>query len=205
MLLWLSSPGAHSLLLTGLALAAIFASLTSLFIALATSSSAHITSILHWLLGGMHQASWTEFLVIAAALVTLILLSYTLLPQCEILVLGRDVAHSLGVRPERLLILTVLLIASFEGVSLSLCGAMSFVGLIVPHLTRTMVGPRIKPLFLCSMLNGATLVVLADLLSRTLNEPAELPLGVILALVGAPFFLLQLRSRQYQQGLAHDT
>jgi iron complex transport system permease protein len=202
LLLSIRSPSKEGLLLTGIALAAIFSALASLFIALASESAERIPVLLGWILGSIETRSWAEVSLSGVGLIFVFCASMiALIPKLEVLALGHDVAASLGVVVPRLTILTVIAIACFEGVSISLCGALSFVGLIVPHLTRMMVGPKLHQLFLCSMLNGASLVMLADLLARTLRAPAELPVGVIIALIGSPFFLLQLRqlSRQHEQ------
>lgn len=120
----------------------------------------------------------------------------------DILALGPETAQSLGVsvRPVRLIFLT--LAAALAGAAVSFCGLVGFVGLLVPHGVRAVVGEDSRPLVLCSALGGASLMTLCDLLARMIAAPFELPVGTILSVVGGPFFLyLLIRQRG---GRTHD-
>ena len=120
----------------------------------------------------------------------------------DVLALGPETAQSLGlsVRPTRLLFLT--LAAALSGAAVSFCGLVGFVGLLVPHAVRAVVGEESRPLVVCSALGGAALMTLCDLVARTVAAPFELPVGTVLSVVGGPFFLwLLVRQRG---GRTHD-
>ena len=137
-------------------------------------------------------------ILIGVGLVVAVMLSGIL----DVLSLGPETAQSLGlsVRPVRLVFLTVA--AALAGAAVSICGLVGFVGLLVPHAVRSMVGENSRPLILCSALGGASLMILCDLLARTIAAPFELPVGTILSVIGGPFFLwLLVRQRG---GRTHD-
>ena len=129
-------------------------------------------------------------------------LAVSLADLLDILALGAETAQSLGlsVRPVRLLFLT--LAAALAGAAVSFCGLVGFVGLLVPHALRAVIGENSRPLLVCSALGGASLMTFCDLLARTLAAPFELPVGTLLSLIGGPFFLyLLIRQRG---GRTHD-
>lgn len=117
----------------------------------------------------------------------------------DVLALGTETAQSLGLRV-RLVFLA--LAAALAGAAVSVCELVGFVGLLVPHIVRRLVGGESRPLVLCSALGGAALMTLCDLLARLVAAPFELPVGTVLSLVGGPFFLwLLIRQRG---GRTHD-
>ena len=130
--------------------------------------------------------------VTAAA--TVLLLALT--PQLDVLALGQETAQALGlrVRPVRFLLLT--LAAALAGAAVSVCGLLGFVGLMVPHAMRRLSHGESFPLILFSALGGGAFVTLCDLLGRVLAAPYELPAGVILSLLGGPFFLWLILCRR---------
>ena len=148
-----------------------------------------LRSLTFWMFGSLGKAGWSELAFTAPLLV----LALVMIPRdaraLDALLLGEAEAGHLGVEVERLkrrlLLLAVLAVAT----SVALAGIISFVGLIVPHLIRLWAGPGHRVLLPASALLGAALLVLADLGARTLAAPAELPIGVLTALVGGPFFL----------------
>ena len=152
-----------------------------------------VRDALWWMMGSVAAASWSQaawltgYLVVGGGA----LLGWA--RHIDILALGEDEAAALGVDPERAA-RSVYAAASLVAAStVAAAGLIGFVGLVVPHLARTTGITRHRPLLLASALLGATLVVLADLAARTLRAPVELPLGAVTAVVGVPFFLLQLR------------
>jgi iron complex transport system permease protein len=114
-------------------------------------------------------------------------------PQIDLLALGEDAAAGLGLGVDRAIRRVFVLASLVAAATVAAAGLVGFVGLVVPHIVRALGVRRHRPLLAGSALVGATLVVLADLLGRTARPPAELPLGAVTALVGVPFFLLQLR------------
>ena len=114
----------------------------------------------------------------------------------DALLLGESEAHYLGVNVSHLKHLLIVMVALAVATSVALAGVVGFVGLVVPHLLRMVVGPSHRELMLCSALAGGILLVLADVLARSLVSPAELPVGVVTAVLGAPFFIFLLRQRR---------
>lgn len=109
--------------------------------------------------------------------------------QLDILALGSDVAQSLGLPVKTVRIILLILAAALSGAAVSFSGLLSFVGLIVPHAMRRLIGEESLPLLVSSALGGALFVMVCDLLARVLFAPFELPVGIVLAFTGAPFFL----------------
>jgi len=185
------------LLLAGVAVSAVLASATGLVLVLAPGERL-LRSATHWLFGGFGTPTAGALLLPAA----LLLVSYSLLhPRAERLdrlVLGDDVAVSLGTDPRRLRRLLVVVAVSLTAVAVAAGGLIGFVGLIAPHAARRLVGSLHRGLLPVTALLGALLVVLADLAARTSFAPREVPVGLITALVGGPLFLwLVGRSRQW--------
>lgn len=183
----------YNLLLSGIAVGAFFTALVSL---LMYFSRRHLHQVVFWLMGGLSQANWPY---VRLALPYFMLGSAVALIQARALnalLLGEEAAASLGVEVERtkkwLLLGASLLTATAVAVS----GPIGFVGLIVPHVLRMLVGPDHRLLLPASALGGAILVVVADTLARTVIAPTELPVGLIMSLGGAPFFVSLLRRRQ---------
>ena len=140
-------------------------------------------------IGGFSGVTMAQLAPAAGLILVSLLLVFSLSQQLDILALGSDTAQSLGlsVRPVRFLLLV--LAAALAGAAVSFSGLISFVGLIVPHTMRRLVGEDSLPLLLSSALGGAFFVTLCDLLARELFAPYELPVGILLAFAGAPFFL----------------
>ena len=129
-------------------------------------------------------------------------LSAILLPKLNLLALGDDIAFSLGVAVRPLRFGALLLASLLAGAVVSFAGRLGFVGLIVPHIARRPVGHDVRRLYPVCILGGALLVVLSDLAARTLFSPAELPAGILMAAMGAPFFLyLLFRRSRWGEGI----
>lgn len=185
------------MLLAGIAVNALCGAGTGLMTFLATDEQ--LRTITFWSLGTLGGATWPG--VLSAA--PLILLGALMLPllgrALNALTIGEQGAASLGVPVTAVKWVTVTLIALSVGAGVAVAGTIGFVGLVVPHLLRLLTGPDHRTLLPASALAGATLLVLADLLARTVVTPAELPIGIITALIGAPFFLHLLRARRGQE------
>ena len=151
-------------------------------------------SVMFWLLGSLSLASWGTPLaaVVVIASVTVVVLSLQG-RRLDALALGDDTAHSLGVSPERTRALLLVLVSLCIGVLVAASGSIGFVGLIMPHLARRLVGAAHTAAIPVAALLGALLLSLADLAARTVLQPQELPIGIITAMLGAPFLLLLIR------------
>jgi iron complex transport system permease protein len=184
----------YTLILAGVAVSAMFSALTSFMIFL-TSRSQRLTDIIFWTMGGLGRGNWPAVYVLApiAILSSLVILAFS--RDLNALSLGEEGAFHLGINPERsnrilLGISTLLTSAAIAGT-----GTIGFVGLITPHIMRLILGPDHRWLLPASGVAGGIFLVLADMLARTVVQPAELPVGVITAFFGAPFFLWLLRTR----------
>jgi iron complex transport system permease protein len=187
-----------TLLLVGVAVNALVGAATGFLTFLATDPQ--LRSIVFWLMGGMGAATWPAL----AAAAPFLLLGILLLPRLgrplNLLALGEAEAGHLGVDTERLRLVAIGLAALATGAGVAVAGIIGFVGLITPHLLRLAVGPDHRLLLPASALGGATLLVLADLVARTVLRPAEVPLGIVTAAAGAPVFLYLIHRTRAQQG-----
>ena len=182
-----------TMLLAGIAITAIAGGLTSLVEFFASNDMLRRISI--WRMGGLDGASNNR--VIIAVIVGTIVLG--LLPRystaLNALLLGESEARHLGLDVQSIKIKLIALVALGVGASVALAGTISFVGLVIPHIMRLLIGPDHRLLLPLSAIGGAILLLLSDLVARTIIAPVELPVGLITALLGAPFFISLLRRR----------
>ena len=143
-------------------------------------------------MGSVGGATWELVLICAALLLPVSLLLCRYGQVINALLLGESEARHLGINIQKVKLQLITLSAIAVGVSVSVSGVIGFVGLVVPHLIRLMVGPDHRVLLPASAMLGGILLVLADMLSRTIVAPAELPIGIVTALMGAPFFMSML-------------
>ncbi|EST22240.1 ABC transporter permease [Streptomyces niveus NCIMB 11891] len=187
-----------TLILTGIAVNAFAGALIGLSIFFA--DNAQISQITFWQLGSLAQATWPKVL----AVVPCALLGLAVAPfyarKLDLLALGERPARHLGVDVERLRVVLVLVVALLTAAAVAVAGIITFVGLLVPHLLRMANGPGHRFLVPGSALGGALVLVAGDLAARTVAAPAELPLGVLTALFGSPFFFWLLRRTRRRQG-----
>ncbi len=182
-----------TMLLAGIAITAIAGGLTSLIEFFADNDALRRISL--WQMGGLDGANWARVLI--AGLLTLII--FGVLPRYSMalnaFLLGESEARHLGIAVQKTKFHLILLVALGVGVSVALAGTIAFVGLVVPHIIRLMIGPNHLFLLPLSALGGAVLLLLADTLARTILAPIELPVGLVTAIFGAPFFISLLRHR----------
>ncbi len=184
------------LLLVGLAINALAGATTGLLTYLA--DDAQLRSIVFWTLGELGGALWETVLAAAPPILLMLALAPRLGFALNLFALGETEARHLGVSTEWVKRAAVLLAALATGAAVAMAGPIGFIGLIVPHIARLAIGPDHRWLLPACALGGATLLVLADLLARTLAAPAEIPVGLFTAFAGGPFFLaLILRTRRH--------
>ena len=147
-------------------------------------------------IGGLHSATMARALPAAWVILPALLLVLALAPRLDLLRLGGDVAQSLGVRVKPLRLVLLALAAALAGAAVSFAGLLGFLGLLVPHMARRLMGEESLPLLAACALGGAGFLTVCDLLSRLLFAPAELPVGILLSLIGGPFFLWLLLKRK---------
>lgn len=183
-----------TLLLAGIAINAVAGAGTGLLTFIADDQQ--LRSLTFWTMGSLGGATWAS-VAAAAPLILLPMLALPILAMAlNAFLLGESVARHLGIRVEHIKILVVVLTAMAVGAAVAVSGIIGFIGLVVPHLLRLLIGPDHRYLLPGSALLGALLLLLADLLARNIVAPAELPIGLITALVGGPFFLALLLRRR---------
>ncbi|HEV7763442.1 MAG TPA: iron ABC transporter permease [Thermoanaerobaculia bacterium] len=179
------------LLLSGLVLNAFFSAV--ILIAFSLSSQSDLTAALRWMMGNISAATWTDVLVVTIPLFIAMMILAFVANDLRLLAFGEEDAKGRGVNVERVKLIGFGTASIITGAAVAVSGIIGFIGLLVPHLIRLMWRRDFRYLLPLCALGGATLVVGADLLSRTLVTTAELPIGAFTAILGVPFFLSLLR------------
>ena len=149
-----------------------------------------------WILGDLTSASWSVVAWSSFYIAIALIILFSVAKQLDGLMLSDEEAYSLGINPKRLRIIAVAAATLATATAVSASGLIGFVGIVVPHLVRGLTHRVTNRSLISIAMAGAAFLVLADLGARTLLSPAELPIGVITAFVGAPFFLVLLRNRR---------
>ncbi|MFW5742183.1 MAG: FecCD family ABC transporter permease [Spirochaetota bacterium] len=184
-----------TLLLAGIAVNALAGAGNGLFTFLA--DDAQLRDITFWTLGSLGGLTWRALAVSGPVMIVGILVLPRLARELNALLLGEREAAHIGTNVQLVKVVSVALVAAGVGASVSVGGIIGFIGLVAPHLVRLSIGPDYRTLLPGSAVLGAILLLLADLVARTIVAPAELPIGIVTALVGAPFFIwLLLRTRR---------
>ncbi len=187
-----------TLLLTGIAVNA-FAQAGLAFV-LFLADTASREQIVFWQLGSLAGSVWSEIVVVAPLLVVGTGVAWVLARQLDVLALGERNARHLGVDVEGLRIIVIVVVALLTAAAVAFAGIIAFVGLVVPHIVRMALGPSHRALIVVSFIGGAALLVWADLLTRTLVDGADLPIGMLTALIGGPFFFALLYQQRRKSG-----
>ncbi|NIL90209.1 Hemin transport system permease protein HmuU [Rhodococcus fascians] len=182
------------LVLTGTALGYGFSAMTTVLIFLAPQGDG-ARSVMFWLLGSLAGATWASVPLAAAVTVAGVAATALTARRLNALSMGDEVSAALGLNAARLRLSLFVTSAAMTGCYVSICGAVGFVGLVVPHVARLLVGADHSRLVVITPVLGAAFLVTADLVSRTVLPPQELPLGAITAAVGVPAFVLLMRRR----------
>lgn len=183
--------GGATLLLSGIAVSTFLSAILS-FVML--RSHQKLSGIVFWMMGDFSLISWNEVIVSSPAIIVGTLLMYLYSKELNAIIMGRETAEHLGVNTQRVFGIILACGSLVTAAAVAVSGIVGFVGLMVPHITRMFVGPDNRVLVPFSALTGAIFLVFADALSRTLIQPAEIPIGIITALFGGPFFLYILRT-----------
>jgi iron complex transport system permease protein len=187
---WKGGVAPMRLVLSGVAVSSLLSAGTS---ALLVLHSDNVQGAMTWLVGGLLGRGWTYWPRIWPYITVGSVISFLCSGQINLLLLGDDMAAGLGVRVERMRLLLVALASMMAAASVSVAGLIGFIGLIVPHTVRLLVGSDYRFLLPTSALIGSALLILADTLARTVADPIELPVGILTAAMGAPFFIYLLR------------
>ena len=183
-----------TMLLAGIALAALAAALSGIVIFMADDQQ--LRDLTFWSLGSLAGATWTKVVITAPLILIAIGGSLFLGHGLNALALGEATASHLGIAVQRLKLLTILIVAMATGAAVAVSGGIGFIGIIVPHLLRLATGPEHRTLLLNVALLGAAILLTADIISRLIIAPAELPIGIVTAVLGAPVFLWILLRRR---------
>ncbi|MBE0342579.1 iron ABC transporter permease [Paenibacillus sp. 28ISP30-2] len=192
LLAWDRGASPVKIVLAGVAINALLGALTN---GVMVMYSDRVQAVLPWLSGGLNGRSWHHLEFMAPYAIIGLIASLFAIKPANLLLLGDDSAQLLGQRVELQRLLIILLSALLAGTAVSVAGLIGFVGLVVPHVIRLLIGEDYRFLLPLSILGGGTLVVLADTVARSWFDPIELPVGILLAVIGAPFFLILLKKR----------
>lgn len=179
----------QTLLLVGIALNFLISAVITLLLVVHQQD---MQKIIFWTMGSLATTSWKEIAWLLPIMIAGISILYFNAKNLNILQLGTETAQSLGVNARRTTYVTLITSSVLIGTVVSFCGVIGFIGLVVPHIARLIFGSNNRHLFTYSLFFGAFFMLLADTLARTIASPAELPIGSITALAGAPFFVYLL-------------
>jgi iron complex transport system permease protein len=182
-----------TLILAGVALGALLASIVSYLI---ISSGEKIHGIMFWLMGSFSLSQWSEAVIVSPYVVVGLVVLLLYARSLNLMQLDEEQAQQLGINVERLKIVLLGAATLITAAAVSFVGVIGFVGIIIPHAVRLIWGADHRFLLPLSILTGAIFLIIADVIARTVLAPTEIPIGVITALCGAPFFLYLLRRRR---------
>lgn len=189
----------ETIILAGIIVSAFIGSIVSLIISLADQDS--MMEIIYWLYGSVAMRGWSHVQLILPFMLIGIFILLIHYRELNALALGEDAADHIGVNVKRGKIFILIGASLLTGASVAVSGSIGFVGLVIPHLVRLVTGPNHRHVLPLSMLVGGAFLILADLISRTIIAPSELPIGVITGLIGAPIFaVLLVRERINRKG-----
>jgi iron complex transport system permease protein len=188
----------HTLLLSGVVVSALLGSLLMFLVSLSTAAEMH--NVVWWLLGNLQVFDAALLLLVACVIGAGVLVAALLARDLNVLALGEGPAAHLGLNVERAKLLFFMLASLITGATVAACGLIGFVGLIVPHAMRLIVGADHRRLLPASALAGAAFMVLADAFGRWVIAPRDVPVGVVTAFLGGPFFLYLLKRRGAHHG-----
>lgn len=183
-----------TMLLAGIAIAALAGALTGVLIYMADDQQ--LRDLTFWGLGSLAGSSWAKVVVAVPIMALALVVALTLSHALNGLALGEATAHHVGIPVQRMKNIAVLTVAGATGAAVAVSGGIGFVGIVVPHLLRLWLGPDHRHLLINSALLGASLLLMADVISRLVVAPAELPIGIVTAVLGGPFFLWILLRRR---------
>lgn len=187
-----------TLLLAGIAVNALAGALVGAVLYISDNDA--LRRFTFWTLGSLHTATWQQLLVLVVCMLPAAVLLPGFRRALNAFLLGEAEAYHLGFSTQSIKRWVILLCAMMVGSAVAFCGLIGFVGLVVPHMVRLISGPDYRHLLPNSAMAGALLLLLADLLARTVNAPAEIPIGVVTSLIGAPFFLFLIYRRKRDMG-----
>ena len=192
------------LILTGVAVSAFFNAVTN-YLIFSTNNSRTAQTALYWMTGSLSGAKWKQVPICLGVLLCSLVSSMMMSKQLDTMLLGESVAVTMGVNVPLFKIIIIGIITLLTGTMVAYSGPIGFVGLIIPHIVRSILGTSIHRYIIpVSLIIGSITLVWSDVLARTLVPPQEIPLGIITAFIGTPFFIVMLRKGSYSFGGSHD-
>ncbi len=188
-----------TMLLAGIALAALAGAVSGVMIYMADDQQ--LRDLTFWGMGSLAGATWTKVATAAPIILAAIICTQFLARALNGLAMGEAIAHHMGIPVQRSKNLAILTVAGATGAAVAVSGGIGFIGIVVPHLLRLSTGPDHHRLLMNSALLGATLLLCADMISRVIVAPAELPIGIVTAILGAPVFFWILLRRHGSMGM----
>jgi len=187
--------GVFTLILSGIAVSTFFGAITSMILSFVSKDSVH--EYLFWAMGNLSSIRWESIQIVFIPIIIGVLILITFARDLNVMLLGEEEAQSVGVNSSRIRMLILLVASITTAAAVCTSGPISFVGLIVPHIMRIILGPDHRLLLPASAVAGSIFLVVCDLIARTVFIPIEINVGIITSLVGAPYFLfLLVRSRK---------
>lgn len=187
------------LLLAGMAVSFILSAISN-FILMMAKQEGGIKAVMYWMLGSLAGAKWSNIIIPTAIFIVVFALLWLHYRHLNLLLLGEEAAVTLGVNIQQFRLQLILLVSLLTGVLVAVSGSIGFVGLIIPHIVRIIVGSNYKYVIPISALLGGIFLVWADAIARILIAPEEMPIGIITAFCGGPFFIWLLRRNNYSFG-----
>lgn len=187
----------ETLLLAGIAVGSLFSALVSGMLYFAGEQ---LSGIVFWMMGGLNNAKWDQVLISIPPMILGSAVIMALSRDLNAMMVGEEQAGNLGINVNQVRLVLLLAASLVTAMAVSVSGVIGFVGLIIPHVVRMLVGPDHRILLPASVISGALFLIWTDTLARTLIAPAELPVGIITSLLGAPFFIYLLMSRKKSMG-----
>ncbi len=180
-----------SLLLSGVMVNAFCSAIIMFLVSLAQDSSLH--NIIFWLMGDLSMTDIKQVSMLAATLIPCYVLIFWFSHKMNLLLMGKEMAQTMGVNVKYVTLILLVVTSFMVSATVSHCGLLGFVGLVMPHLLRLIFGPDHRVLVPACLIGGGAYMVLCDLLARVLPKEGEMPAGVITAMIGAPLFIILLR------------
>lgn len=192
-----SGHDAATLLVSGMSLSALWGALISFFIALSAEDFHRLSVIMNWILGGLNGKGWEHLKWAVFPGLLGLCGGFQTSRKLNVLALGEETTKSLGLNMRKLQYELIAWVCLLTAAAISMAGMIPFIGLLAPHITRSLLGSEQKTLFLYSMVTGAAITTVSDLCARTVMAPSELNLGVFTSFLGVPFFLTLLWKRKF--------
>lgn len=187
------------LVLTGIAISSFFSGLTT-FLVVSASKENEVKSVLFWMTGSLSGSNWSTVSISFVALIISSVIIYSMHKELDIIMTGDEIAETLGVNVARLRLIIVIVSSLLTSFIVANTGIIGFVGLVIPHIGRGIVGAKHKRLITFSILMGGIFLLITDCIARTVLKGQEVPIGVITAIIGAPFFMWLIKKSSYSFG-----